>query len=458
MTTTTDLRTSLRRHAFGASGLADNVIGTFLGVHLFVFYTDVVGLAPLWASAGLGLAVVWNAVADLVMGRISDRARTRLGRRRPFVLAGALPVGIAFAALLHPPAALHGAALGLYFTCALLALFTAKTLVQVPALSLLPELASSERERTALAAAREQLGNVGDLVGLLLPVALLVARHADRAGAPASLARGAFADASLAIGAVATLALLVTFAGTRERAGAAPAGALSLREALAVVRANRPFRAVLGAAACGALALSLVQALIVYVLTWVMRETDPVVHLAAFVVNVVGALASYPFWTRLAAAKGAPTAFRAGLALSSLVFVSVFVVGPGDRLALALVMAFAGAANVGFWTLLHALNAECAELDARRTGDRREGLFMGFSALVKKLAIGGAGSLVGVGLATIGYHEGAVPSAVVVGRLELLFAVPTTALVLVALWLFRRYDAPPLAREREAIARRPLPA
>jgi Na+/melibiose symporter-like transporter len=60
---------------------------------------------------------------------------------------------------------------------------------------------------------------------------------------------------------------------------------------------------------------------------------------------------------------------------------------------------------------------------------------------VKKLAIGGAGAGVGVGLTLIGYHEGVAPSAAVVLRLQLLFAVPTTLLVLAALWAFRTYDA-----------------
>jgi GPH family glycoside/pentoside/hexuronide:cation symporter len=97
-------------------------------------------------------------------------------------------------------------------------------------------------------------------------------------------------------------------------------------------------------------------------------------------------------------------------------------------------------ANVGLWTLLHTLDAECAEVDARQSGQRREGLFMGFSALVKKLAIGGAGSLVGLGLGLAGYHEGIAPSAAVVSHLAVLFALPTTALVLAALFFFRDYD------------------
>lgn len=433
------------RHAFGLSGLADNVIGTFLGVHLFVFYTDVVGLSPLWVSLGLTLALVWNALSDFFMGRLSDRTTLRMGRRRPYMLLGAVPLGVAFTLLLSPPVWLEGPALAIWFGLTLLVLFTMKTVIQVPALSLLPELAKSDGERTRLAAAREQLGNVGDLLGLLLPVAWLIATGAMDEGAPASSVREGFGHASMVIGAIATLAVLGAFWGTREDRSVRPAKAASPLETLAVLRAHRPFRALLGAAALGALSLSFVQSMILYVLHHVMRETAPEVELGAFVVNATAAIASYPLWTRFAAVVGKAAAFRTGLFVSTLAFSSVFFVGPGDYLALAVVMAFSGVANVGFWTLLHALNAQCVDLDAQKSGERREGLYSGFAALVKKLAIAGAAAGVGVGLAVIGYEEGVAPSAEVVFRLQLLFAIPPTLLALAALWVFRGFDAPPPA-------------
>lgn len=426
----------MRRFSFGLSGLADNIVGTFIGVHLFVFYTDVVGLAPLYVSAGLTVALVWNAFSDFVMGRISDHTRTRWGRRRPYILLGALPVGVGFVLLLSPPA-LSPPALASYFTVTLLFLFTMKTMVQVPALSLLPELSRDDGARTRLAAAREQLGNVGDLLGLLAPIAFVLFFDAEE---DAGRARTAFFCAAILIGGLASLALLGTFFGTREDPALPPARPLDLRALFAALRDHAPFRALLGAAALGALSLSFVQSMILYVLQHVMNEHDPVVHLGAFVVNATAAILSYPLWTRFAAKVGKATAFRAGLGISTLAFFSVFAIGPGDYLALAVVMAFSGAANVGFWMLLHALNADCIDLDAQRCGERREGLFSGFAALVKKLAIAGAAAGVGLGLTVIGYQEGVAPSAEVVFRLQLLFALPTTALALGALYLFRRYD------------------
>jgi GPH family glycoside/pentoside/hexuronide:cation symporter len=441
------------RFSFGLTGFADNAIGTCLGAHLFVFYTDVIGLSPLWVSAGLTLALLWDAVSDLGMGRISDRTTWRAGRRRPYILAGALPVGASFALLLSPPPSLEGNALGIYFTVTLLALFTAKTVVQVPALALLPELARGYHARTRLAAAREQLGNVGDLVGLMLPVALLLESGAGEEGAGAAVARRSFSITGIVIGALASAVLLASWAGTREAAARARQRDVPLRALLASMRANAPFRALLGASAQAALALALVQSMVIYVLRHVMQEHDPAMQLGAFVVNAAAAIASYPLWTRLSARIGKPRAFRIGLASSSVVFVSVFLIGPGEYLALALVMAFAGIANVGFWMLLHALNADVTDLDELEHGERREGLFAGLAALVRKVAIAGAAAGLGLGLTAIGYVEGSAPGPDVVLRLQLLFALPTSALVLGALVVFRGYTLTP---ERHAAIRAEL--
>jgi GPH family glycoside/pentoside/hexuronide:cation symporter len=438
--------------SFGASGFAQNVLGTLLGVHLFVFYTDVAGLAPLWVSAGLIVATVWDAVSDVWMGRISDATRSRFGRRRPYILLGAAPVGLAFFMLLCPPAGLEAAALGLYFTVALLLLFTAKTVTQVPALSLLPELARGYHERTRLAAARELLGNVGDLVGFLLPIVILLAIAGTEGADDPLAAREAFRRAAFVGGALAAAALVLTFAGTRERPVARSAAKPApLRDVLRALRANRAFRALLGAACCAAIAFAFVQSLVLYVLEHVMHESDPTIHLAAFVTNAVSAIASYPIWTRVAHRFGKPTTFRGGLALSSVTFASVFFIGPGDYALLFAVMAFSGAANVGFWMTLHALNADVTDLDELAHGERREGLFAGFAALVRKVAFALAAAGVGIGLTLVGYEAGSAPSAETVFGLKLLFALPPTALVLCAFLFFRRFDLTP-ARQAEVRA------
>ena len=120
-----------------------------------------------------------------------------------------------------------------------------------------------------------------------------------------------------------------------------------------------------------ALGLAVVNTLVLHVFVHVLRLESPVVHMSAFAVNAGSAIASYPFWNWLAKKKGKPFAFRAGLALSTVTFVSVFFVGPGDLVGLYAVMVFGGAANVGFWMLMHALAA-----DVTLSGWQKRGLML----------------------------------------------------------------------------------
>jgi GPH family glycoside/pentoside/hexuronide:cation symporter len=300
-----------------------------------------------------------------------------------------------------------------------------------------------------MAASRELFGNVGDLLGLLLPLALMLALglRGDEGPEASGTARTAFLIAAIVCGGLALGALAITYRGTYETARRDDERT-TLREALGALRGNRAFRVLLSASLLAALGLAFVQALILYVLVHVMGERDPAIHLAAFVVNALAAIGSYPLWTWLARTRGKPAAFRAGLVASSLTFASVFFVGPGDRAALFVVMVFSGAANVGFWMLLQALSADVTDLDELEHGARREGLFAGFAALIRKCAFAAAAAGVGVGLTVIGYREdSAVQSTQTVLGLEVLFALPPTLLLASAYLVFRRF---PLTREAHA--------
>lgn len=435
--------------AFGASGLAQNIVGTCLGVHLFIFYTDAVGLAPLWISAALFVATLWDAVFGIAMGHISDRTRWKWGRRRPYILLGALPFGLTFAGVLWPPARLGGAVLGGYLAVLLLLQFSAANIVHVPVLGLIPEMAQSYHERTRMAAWREALGNVGDLIGLLLPFVLRAALTRDdtNAAADALISRSAYGITGLLGGVLASAALLATYRGTYEDPRFRRASSVSFRAGIAALRGNQAFRVLSLTSALVALPLAFVSALFLYVLEYVAGISDPLVQGALFVANIAGALASYPFWVAIARRRGKPFAFRFGLVVSSLAFVSAFALKPGAIAMLVVVMIFTGAANVGFWTLLYTLNADIAELDELETGERREGLFAGFAALLRKCAFAIAAGFVGVGLDWVGYQPHVAQTASALLGIKLLFAVPTTLLVIAAWFAFRRF---PLTPERWA--------
>src|SRR4051795_12087080 len=110
---------------YAAGDAANNLAFSMSSLFLLLYYTDVVGLSA--AAVGTMFLVVrfWDAFADLFAGRLVDKAQTRWGKFRPFILFGALPLLLMSVAVFSIPNGLHGTSGALvwaYVTYALLGL------------------------------------------------------------------------------------------------------------------------------------------------------------------------------------------------------------------------------------------------------------------------------------------------------------------------------------------------
>jgi len=74
--------------------------GVFNIINFFyaIFLTDVVKIPPVYASTIFFVGKIWDAITDPIMGYISDRTKSRWGRRRPYFLFG---VPFIFLSLIH---------------------------------------------------------------------------------------------------------------------------------------------------------------------------------------------------------------------------------------------------------------------------------------------------------------------------------------------------------------------
>jgi GPH family glycoside/pentoside/hexuronide:cation symporter len=132
-----------------------------------LYYTEALGLSPALAGLAMSVSVLWEMVADPVMGHVSDRTRSRYGRRHPWMLLGGLLMAVCFYFLWAVPASLHGHALPLfaYLVIVNLLLRTGVTLFFVPYLALGFEVCPDYEGRSKVQAVRQVMNMAANFAG-----------------------------------------------------------------------------------------------------------------------------------------------------------------------------------------------------------------------------------------------------------------------------------------------------
>src|SRR5688572_17766096 len=173
-------KTSSARHLpfwmkllYGSGDWGISSMGMMRAIFYAIYLTDVVRLEPRFASFGALAGILWDAINDPIVGILSDRLRTRWGRRRPFLLWFAIPFGLSFIALWSAPNWESQTALLIYVTLSFMLADTLLTLVAVPFLSLTPELTADYDERTSLTSFRSFFQLTGALSVVLAAPAIV---------------------------------------------------------------------------------------------------------------------------------------------------------------------------------------------------------------------------------------------------------------------------------------------
>ncbi|MCE2603772.1 MFS transporter, partial [Pseudomonas aeruginosa] len=118
------------------------------------------------------IAILWDAVTDPIIGYISDNLKSKYGRRRPMILAGAIPYGISVF-LLFNNIDLGGNAQFFYFLAVALLFWTSFTTYDIPFFSLGAELSEDFNERTSLRAWSSVFMYLASMLATALPPILL---------------------------------------------------------------------------------------------------------------------------------------------------------------------------------------------------------------------------------------------------------------------------------------------
>ena len=364
-------------------------------VYLLKFSNDVLGVGPAVVGALFGLGRLWDAVSDPAVGFLSDRTTTRIGRRRPWIAAAALPTAVAFVALWSPPAALSGAALVVWLGVALLLLYTGLTAFQIPHASLGAELTEDHHARTGIFALRNGLESVGILIAIGC-LAML-----ENASAPREAARSVAIGLAL-VSAVWMVGSALLLAERREHQGR---GAQHPYRAFRDVWRNEHARQLFAVFFLSELGLASLAAAVPYV-SGTMMGGDGMSGwiLLAF---LAPALISIPLWLPVARRLGKRNTWLLAAVLATLAFAGISLFGPGDELAFFVLAGVIGLTQGATRTLPHSIKADVIDVDELRTGERKEGAYFAAWNFVQKAAAGFSIALMGVMLEVSGLAQGA---------------------------------------------------
>jgi len=401
---------------YGLPALPLAVMGVPMYIFLPGFYGETLGLAAV--GTALLVARLWDVVTDPLIGSLGDRLDTRWGRRRPLMAAGTPLLLVSAWALFRPP---DDVTLVYLLTWGLAA-YLGWTLISLPYTAWGAEITGDYDRRASLTASREGFMLAGTLLAIAWP----------------TLVGGGEADADTLAGLAWLLVLVLpgVMAVTlwrvpEQRVVPQPVG---WRTGWALLRRNRPFMRLLLAYVMNGVANGLPASLFVLFVTHVLMAeawTGPLL-LVYFVVGI----AALPGWLWLSRRIGKHRTWAISMLWTSLVFLAVPFLGPGDTWLFLVICLLSGVGVAVDMALPAAIQADLVDLDTAGGGGRRTGLYFGIWNMATKLSLALAVGIAFPILEAVGFdatrvedREGILALALFYGAVPIAFKLAATALM-----------------------------
>ncbi|HUD30775.1 MAG TPA: MFS transporter [Novosphingobium sp.] len=380
---------------FGVGSLGIAILLNTVTIYFPVLMTTVLGQSAALAGMLLTASKLYDVVADVVIGMASDRVRSRWGRRRPFMLAGALVAGISFVLMFAPPA-LDGTALALWMMFALVVYSTGYALFTVPYIAMSGEMTDGYHERTRLLSFRAVFVSLGQTFSAAGTAALVGWFGGGSTG---------YAWMGAVSAVVLSASMIACFAATAkarqvERPVTPP---LPRGAAIRALATNNPFLLLMAIKIGQYMAIAVITTTKLLFLLNVLKLGYAGMAQLTLVQNVVSAI-SVPLWVALARRIGKRASYLAASVLLMLVYASWYLAVPGLGMGeVWLRGALNGVAAAGTVLMSISMLPDVMEYDRLRTALRREGIFSSAYTIVEKLAFALGAGLIGVLLTAAGF-------------------------------------------------------
>lgn len=318
---------------------------------------------------------VFDGISDPLVAYLSDNTKSKLGRRIPFILYGALPLVATFILIWFPPVQGESIWNFIYLSLMLSLFFIFFTIVVAPYLALIGEITGTREERI----------NLTMMMGITQIIGVMIAE----AGSAALIAATNYKVMGMVLGLVSFVTIILTpiFVREEERKplGDQPTGFFaSMRRTLE----NKNFIYYLIpqlAIWFGINTLSIAMPYICEILLGMKAESSGLMVGGAF---VLAALFS-PFLPRITLKYGKKQTLLAATVMFGVIMLAVGLFGTLLHGAAAIaVVVLVGIPLAASFVIANAMVADIAEVDGILHGEKREGMFFGTQGLFNKFVLG----------------------------------------------------------------------
>ena len=379
---------------FGLGDVANNFAFAMGALFLLNYYTDVAGISAAAAGTMLAAVRIYDAVMDIVAGRVIDRTSTRWGRFRPFLLWGSLPLMLLSVAVFSVPASWDATDKLIYAYVTYALLGTAYSFVNIPYGSLATVMTQQPRERAMLGASRTIMAAL--TFSFLALVLGPVVRSVSGAELQTRLTQFTLILAVMGLG-----FYFFCFRSTREvveRDVERPA----LKESVGTLFSNQPLLILCLIALCVLIGYFSMSASAMYFARYVLGDPKQFVSIIV-ITSLFGTLVSAPLVPMMVGRIGKKKTFLFGLSMGVLGFLSLYFAPASSKIWIFFSLSVAAVGVMIPMTVMWALEADTVEYGEWKTGIRIEGLTYSFFSFTRKCGQALGGSIPAFLLAASGY-------------------------------------------------------
>ncbi len=406
------------------------------------YFTDNLGMAASIAGLLFGVVKIYDGLIDPLLGALSDRTKTRIGRRLPYLLIGSGLMSVSVLFLFAAPESLSPTALWFYVAAVLIVHATAYTALTIPGLAMVVEVTDDYHERSTLMSYRVIGNSVGLLLGSTLPAWLLANWGADRIG---HIRAAAVVAAIVAVAGVAATLMLLRAPRTESTDNSRRIRLIDFVDQLRVAWHNRPYRLLAIAHVFILMATTTPTVSNAYFTRYVLERTDNWLG-TYFMLSISALFIATPIWLRVARALDKKKCYVAAMLGWGLIHLSWLPVTADEPYPLMVARAIlSGIAAAGLMLFAYSMLTDAIRYDYILTGQRREGVFAGITSLLDKLSMAAGIAGTGVLMSAMGYQESSsgglvTQSETALRAIYIGFAVVPAIAVLggvVAIWRYR---------------------